>query len=241
MDFVFVSYLIAISVSFSVGVPTIVRSVRRQDTPLVLLGAAVTIDGFEWLVWTLASYSPAHGTPLGTAFSIACRLGIIASVLCLIAFTRIVFRRNSRAAAAFVLLLAGLLAVSFVASGALGDWEGVRNDHVWVWLEQFALMTCYGWTSLEAARQYARGKRRVQNGLGDPMVAHRLLLWSTYAGMFFLAEGVYVITLAFYGMLSHLDVLNALITVVAQGALGLAVFSPAWYARFICAPRSAHP
>ncbi|HXV36455.1 MAG TPA: hypothetical protein VEC18_04885 [Myxococcota bacterium] len=239
MDVVLISYLVAVAVSFAVGAPTLVRALRARDTPLVLLGAAVSFDAFEWLVWTLACYTPAYETPLGFALSVACRLGIIASVLCLILFTRSVFRPHSAAAQAFALLIAGALVLSVVGSGALGDWEGVRNDHVWVWLEQIALMTGYGWTSLEAGRAYRLTKRRARYGLGDAMTAHRQLLWSIYAGMFFLAEGVYVITLAFYGMLSDLDSLNAAITVFAQLALGAAVFAPRWYVRRVCSGSEA--
>jgi len=235
VDIIFISYLVAVAVSFAVGVPTLVRAARRRDTPLVLLGLAVTFDALEWLAWTLACYSPAEGTPLGFALSVTCRLGIIASVLCLMLFTQMVFRPYSTGAKSFAVLLAGILAVSFAASSALGDWEGVRNDQVWVWLEQLALMSGYGWTSLEAGRQYRLNKRRVRYGLGDAMAAHRQLLWGIYAGMFFLAEGVYVITLAFYGMQSDLDILNAGLTIVAELALGAAVFSPKWYVRRISA------
>jgi len=233
MDFLFTSYLVAIAVSFAVGVPTLVRAARRRDAPLIMLGAAVTVDGLEWLAWTLACYTPAYETPLGFALSVTCRLGIIASVLCLIAFTQMVFRPSSRGAKGFVLLLAGALTLSLAGSGVVGDWEGVRNDHVWVWLEQIALMTGYAWTCFEAANQYRLNKRRARYGLGDAMAAHRQLLWSTYAGMFLLAQGVYVITLAFYGMLSDLDTLNAALTVIAELALGAAVFTPDWYMRRI--------
>jgi len=231
LDVVFISYLVAIGVSFFVGVPTLVRAVRQRDTPLILLGAAVTIDGLEWLAWTLACYSPAYETPIGFALSLTCRLGIIASVLCLIVFTQKVFRPQNPAARGFVLLIAGTLALAFAGSGSIGDWEGVRNDNIWVWLEQLALMTGYGWSSFEAGHHYRLSKRRVRYGLTDAMTAHRQLLWSLYAGMFFLAEGVYIITLAFYGMLSDLDSLNAGLTVIAQLALGAAVFAPKWYVR----------
>jgi len=230
VDLLLISYLIAVVGSFAVGVPIVVRSLRRRDTPLLLLGAAVAIDGLEWLAWTLASYTSAYETPLGFALSVTCRLGITASVLCMIQFTRLVFRPGSPAATAFAASLGGLLLLSLVASGAVGDWEGVRNDHPWVWTEQLALMAGYGWTSVEAARQYALSRRRAVYGLGSPMAAHRLFLWSAYAGMYFLAQIVYVITLAFYGMLSDLDVLNALLTVLAQLALCTAVFTPRWYA-----------
>jgi hypothetical protein len=233
MDILFISYLIAVVVSFAVGVPTLVRAIRNGDTPLILLGAAVTIDGLEWLAWTLACYTPAYETPLGFALSVTCRLGIIASVLCLILFTQMVYRPRSRSGKGFVVLLAGTMVLSFAGSGAISDWEGVRNDHVWVWLEQFALMTGYGWTCFEAGHGYRQSKRRARYGLGDAVASHRQLLWSIYAGMYFLAEGVYVITLGFYGMLSDLDTLNAAITVVAQLALGVAVFTPVWYMRRI--------
>jgi hypothetical protein len=233
VDIVFVSYLIAVVVSLAVGVPTTVRSLRRQDTPLVLLGAAVTIDGLEWLAWTLANYTPAYETALGEALSITCRLGISVSVVLMVSFTRTAFRPASRGAMAGVLLIAGALIFAFVGSGAVGDWSGVRNDHFGVWLEQIALLSGYGWTSLEAGHQYIQAKRRASYGLSDVIVANRFLLWSLYAGLFFLAEIIYVIALAFYGMLSDLDALNAFLTVAAELALCLAIFPPAWYKRAI--------
>jgi hypothetical protein len=233
LDFLFISYLAAIAVSFAVGVPMLVRATRQGDTPLVLLGAAVTFDGLEWLAWTLACYTPAYETPLGFALSVACRLGIVASVVCLILFTQTVFRPGSRGAKGFTLLLTGTLVLSLAGSAAVGDWEGVRNDHVWIWLEQIALMTGYGWTCFEAGNHYRLNKKRARYGLGNAMVAHRQLLWSIYAGMFFFAEGVYVITLAFFGTLSALDTLNSALTVVAVLALGAAVFTPNWYMRRI--------
>jgi len=231
LDLLLVSYLVAVSVSFAVGVPTLLRALRLGDKPLVLLGAAVTIDAIEWLAWTLACYTPAYETPLGFALSVTCRLGIAASVLCLILFTQTVFRPRSRAAQLFAILLAVLLIFSIAFSAAVGDWEGVRNDHLGVWLEQLVLMTGYGWTCVEAGHGYRMSRRRVRYGLGDALAAHRQLLWSTYAGMYFLAEGSYIIALAFYGMLSDLDLWNASWSVSAQLALGAAVFTPAWYLR----------
>jgi hypothetical protein len=49
-----------------------------------------------------------------------------------------VFRPQSTGAMVWALLLAGSLAASFAVSRALGDWEGVRNDLVWIWLEQLS-------------------------------------------------------------------------------------------------------
>jgi hypothetical protein len=239
VDIVLASYLIAIAVSLAVGVPTVIRALRREDTPLVLLGAAVAVDGCEWLAWTLATYTPAYESSLGVALSISCRIGISVSLVLLASFTRMAFRPTSRAAMAVVLLLSGALILSFAGSGAVGDWTGERNDHFWVWLEQIALLSGYCWTSLEAGRQHIQAKRRARYGLSDAVVANRLLLWSLYAGLFFLAEIVYVITLAFYGMLSDLDALNASLTVAAELALCLAVFPPKWYLRFITSSSKA--
>jgi hypothetical protein len=235
MDVMILSYLVAIAVSLGVGVPVLVRSWRHRDGRLALLGAAVTIDGLEWLAWGLCLFTPAYGTPLGDALAIFSRIGVAASVLCMIAFTRVAFRPGGGAARAVTWLLVGTLLAGFIGSGLAGDWIGVRSDLHWLWLEQCALVLGYGWAALEPARYHLLMRRRVKLDLAEPLVANRFLLWSVYAGLFCLGQLVWDVGLVFYGEVSTLDVLTAGMTVGAEAALFLAVFPPVWYARRVCA------
>jgi hypothetical protein len=229
------AYVVAIAVSFSVGIPVLVRSWRQRDGRLALLGAVVTFDGLEWLAWGLCLFTPAYGTPLGDALGIASRVGIAASVLCMIAFTRLAFRPDGGAARALSWLLVGALLVGFFGSGLAGDWIGLRNDLAWVWLEQIAVTVVYGWAALEPARYHLLMRRRVTLGLAEPLVANRFLLWSAYAGLFCLSQIFWNVSLALFSGSSNLDVLGAGCTVSAEAALLLAVFPPAWYVRRVCA------
>jgi hypothetical protein len=232
------SYLVAIAVSFGVGIPVLVRSWRHRDGRLALLGAVVTFDGLEWLAWGLSLFTSANGTPLGDGLGIASRAGITASVLCMIAFTRVAFRPEGGAARVVTWLLVGALLAGFIGGGLSGDWIGLRSDLAWLWLEQLAVALGYGWGALETTRYHLLMRRRVTLGLAEPLVANRFLLWGVYAGLFCLSQLIYCVSLAFYGGISNLDVLVACSTVSAEAALFLAVFPPAWYARRVCAAAS---
>lgn len=233
MDVMVLSYVVAIVVSLAVGIAVLARSWRHRDTRLALLGMVVTFDGLEWLAWGLAIFTSADGTPLGDALGIASRAGIAASVLCMIAFTRVAFRPEDIAARVITWLLVGALLGGFLGGGLSGDWIGVQRNVTWVWLEQLAIAVAFGWATLEPLRYHLLMRRRVAHGLAEPLVANRFLLWSVYAGGFCLSQLVYCVSLAFFGAVSHLDVLNASCVVGAEVALFLAVFPPAWYARCV--------
>ena len=229
------SYIVAIVVSLGVGIPVLVRSWRHRDGRLALLGAVVTFDGLEWLAWGLSLFTSANGTPLGDALGIASRAGVAMSVLCMIAFTRVAFRPEGGAARVVTWILVGALFAGFIGGGLSGDWIGLHTDVAWLWLEQLAVALGYGWAMLEPARYHLLMRRRVTLGLAEPLVANRFLLWGVYAGGFCLSQLVYCVSLAFFGAVSNLDVLNAGLVVSAEVALFLAVFPPAWYARRVCA------
>ena len=239
MDVMVLAYVVAIAVSLGVGIPVLVRSWRHRDGRLALLGAVVTFDGLEWLAWGLALFTSASGTPLGDALGIASRVGIAASVLCMIAFTRLAFRPEGNAPRVASWLLVAALLGGFLGGGLSGDWIGVRTDLAWLWLEQFAIALAYGWGAVEALRYHLLMRRRVVHGLAEPLVANRFLLWTIYVGGFCLAQLMYCLSLAFYGAVSHMDVLNAALVVGAEVAFFLAVFPPAWYARRVDAAASA--
>ena len=193
----------------------------------------MTFDGLEWLFWTLCAFTPAYGTPLGEALAIACRLGITAAILCMLFFTRIVFRPESRAAAIWATLLAGAMVVGFFGSGTVGDWGGWHNDHVWNWLEFAGQVAGYGWTAAESFVYYAKMKRRAAHGLADPVVVNHLLLWGVYASMYCASQTGYGFALALFEDLTTLDTLLGGLAIAGQISVWLAFFPPQRYASWL--------
>jgi len=228
-----VTHLVAICISFGVGLPLVARAVRGRDWPAVLLGAALVFDGLEWLSWGIAVSAPVRDTPAADALAIVCRLSISAATVCIVAFTVVVFRRDSRAARAFGLALCAALLVGFLGSGAVGDWGGWRPDHPWVWLELGAQMLAYAWATAEPLAYYAKLHRRAALGLTSPLVAHRFLLWGAYAGMFFLTQIGYMLQFVLSETPAGLGLVLTWITISGEVALWLAFFPPRRYARWI--------
>lgn len=229
--------ILAVCVGLGVGLPILLKGWETGDVPSQLMGAALTFDGLEWLFWALCAFTPAYGTALGEALAIACRLSISAAIICMLFFTRIVFRPESRAAAVCALLLASAMVVGFFGSGTVGDWGGWRNDHIWNWLEITGQITGYGWTAAESFIYYAKMKRRAAHGLGDPVVTNRLLLWGVYATMYCASQVGYGFVLAHFEDLTTLSTVLVAFTVTGQLSVWLAFFPPQRYADWLRAGR----
>jgi hypothetical protein len=225
--------IVAIAVSFGVGVPILARGWARRDGPAILLALSIALDGLEWLFWVLCIRTPAYGTPLGDALAVACRIGVTASAFCLLLFTRVVFRPESRAAAAFLWLASLAMAAGFLGTGALGDWGGFRSDNGWIWLENLAQLAIYAWGCCEPLTYCQKLRRRVRLGLADPLVANRVLLWAVYGAGFAISQVLWVAVLAFCESLTALDALMVAATVVGEIAVWLAFFPPARYAQWV--------
>lgn len=225
--------ILAICVGLGVGIPILVKGWKTRDVPAKLMGAALTFDGLEWLLWALCIFTPAYGTPLGEAFAIACRLGISAAIICILFFTRIVFRPESRAAAVSAAILAGAMVVGFFGGGSVGDWGGWRNDHVWNWLEVSAQISGYAWTAVESLTYYLGMRRRAAHGLADPVATNCLLLWGVYALMYCASQVGYGFALALFEDLTTLDKLLAGFTISGQIAVWLAFFPPQRYVNWL--------
>lgn len=233
-----VSYIVAVAVSFGVSLPILRQAYLERDRAALWLGAAVACDGIEWSFWTLYAFTPQQDELLGEAFAILCRIFISVAVVCLLIFTLTVFRPTQRTARAAVWLLSGGMLLGFLGGGAVGDWGGWRNDHIWNWVELVAQITGYGWAAWEALIYHLKLRRRTAHGLADPLVANRLLLWSVYAGFYFVSQMGYGVVLAFYERLTALDMLLVCFTVGGQIALWLAFFPPDWLVRWLRSGRS---
>ena len=122
---------------------------------------------------------------------------------------------------------------SIVGSGMLGDWAGYRSDHVWIWLENLTQLAVFGWAFGEAAVFYLKMRKRSQIGLGDPVVANRILLWSIYGAGFTLSQLMWVAVLSVYENSNALDVMVAAAAVAGELAVWLAFFPPKRYLAWI--------
>jgi hypothetical protein len=230
--------IVAIAVSFGVGLPILARSWARRDRAGCLLALSVVLDGFEWTCWALSIHTPAHGTSVGDALAVACRVGVSASVLCLLLFTRVAFRPEERWAGALVASLGLGMLAGFVGTGALGDWGGFRNDNAWIWLENAAQLAVYLWACAEPASYYARLRRRQRLGLADPVVVNRILLWALYGGTFAVYQLVWMTVVACFESLTALDPLLVALSVGGQVALWLAFMPPLPYRRWLTSASS---
>ena len=231
-----ITNLIAVLVGLGVGTPILIKGLRTADRPAIYLGLAVFLEGLEWLLWGISLYSPLAGTALGEASAVGCRLAITAMAAAMLLFTREVFRPKSRVATTLcgVALLAML--VSIVGSGMLGDWAGYRSDHVWIWLENLTQLAVFAWAFAEPSAFYLRMRKRRQIGLGDPVVANRILLWSIYGAGFTLSQLLWVAVISTSDDLAALDVVIAGSAIIGEIAVWLAFFPPKRYLSWLRSP-----
>ncbi len=232
-----------VAVNLAIGIRLVGMGRRSGARPEWLLGWALTFDGIEWALWYLAAYTPAEGTPLGAALGVACRVGIAAVIGCLAAFTREVFRRESRAARFFVhavwIGMFGALAGSVWAR----DWHGWGLAGPWVWIEHITQDCVYIWMMIESGRYYLKLKRRAAHGLADPVVTNRILLWTAYAGWILCVQVLFATSVAIGSEQGDypaiLDAGMAAFTLFACSALWLAFMPPPAYKRWIAGSRPA--
>jgi hypothetical protein len=231
------TYALVIVTNLTVGGLLLQRGRRNRALPELLLGASLALDGLEWLFWVLAIETPAMGTPLGDFLAAACRAGVAGHNICLLLFTWYVFRRDSHAALGVVIFTSLVAVASLVVGVALGDWMGYRSDRIWIWLEVGALHVAYGWTLAESTLHYARMRRRVMHGLGNPVVANRLLLWAVYGGASLGSQLAYTISIAVAtpeGVYPFfLDALMSTPSCLAAASLWLAFFPPQAYRNWL--------
>jgi len=94
-------------------------------------------------------------------------------------FSRTVFRPSSLAARTAVLLVCAWLALGVFGSWMLHVLRVESGLAGWLgrWGPNLGLLTAYGWAAFEPFRFHLLMRRRMRLGMGDPLVANRLLLW----------------------------------------------------------------
>lgn len=152
-------------------------------------------------------------------------------------FSRSVFRPASPLAG---LALAAL--IGWLLLGVLGSWVlhvlGVTSGlGGWLgrWAPNVGLLLAYGWSAAEPLRFHLLMRRRTRIGMGDPLVANRLLLWSLGTGAIAAVAAIHLVAQLF----GHYELPHALVGPVSLLVLTTAVcewlafFPPrAWRERF---------
>lgn len=169
-----IALLIQTGVGWVVSLRLLRLSRRTGELPELALGASVLLAigfGYPLLVASAATASVA----LRVAGAVLVDAGFLLAAL----FTWRVFRPGASWAAA---------AVAGLALGFLGQLALVVPDEKAAGLVQMLLAAAlYGWTSLEASLRARMQGRRIALGLGDPVVANRLWLWTAMGGVSALA------------------------------------------------------
>lgn len=158
-------------------------------------------------------------------------------VVCMLSFTRLVFRPEELWAKVLVGAMTAVLWVSWIAYVADGSMAaGVPGTAYWVMMS--VIGTYPSWSGIEAFRYYRIMRRRVVLGLAQPVVVNRFLLWGL-ASMC-AAASIWVINIpSLLGVLSSGGTVNPLMSIcmMVTGLFGLATvclywltfFPPTWY------------
>jgi hypothetical protein len=122
-------------------------------------------------------------TPLGDALLAAGLAATQTGIALFAAFTWLVFRRDSLWATLLLVLLAGALGAEWLGllhASARGTTMEQILPHTRPWGIAIVatLALSFAWTGCEAWRYHRRLRRQLALGLGDPVVANRVLLWA---------------------------------------------------------------
>lgn len=203
--------------------------------PERLLGALFLSSGVSYLAYV--SPIVLQNDALWTPLNFAGRVLYLPVPVLLAAFTRTVFRPNSRWAvwcvwASFVIPVAGV-----GGSALAGDLEGYSLGNPGFWAEWAGYTLPFAWAGVETFIQYARARRRRDHGLCDPMVCNRFLLWGIYAALNVIVSLLVLPMYAYYerhGEFAAIwDRLIGVSEIASIGAIWLVFFAPAFYRRWI--------
>lgn len=234
-----------LSVSLVLGVRLLLLARRTRKLPELAIGLNFLLAGALGYGLLLAAESlrllPAPWDGRGS-FAGVTAISLGAAFVAL--FSRTVFRPTSPTAG-FALGALG----AWLALGVWGSWvlhvEGVETGiGGWLgrWAPNLGLLLAFGWSSLEPLRFHAMMRRRLRIGMGDPLVANRLLLWGLGTG----AIAVVALLHLVLQLTGRHELPPSLVGVVSLLVLTTAVcewlafFPPrAWRERFAVRPLSA--
>jgi hypothetical protein len=187
------------------------------------------------------------GIPVTVLDRVLVALGFSATVIgnvCILTFTRRVFRRDSAIAQGVLLGVSAML-----VGGTLG--HGITTGFDRDLAAGFAVLYLAGtistnaWASFESLRYYGLMRKRLRVGLAEPLEVNRFLLWgfgSGAAAIILLATTLETmvhasLTAASISMIRYITVpLLSLLGVACAGCYLFAFFPAEWYVRRFAAP-----
>jgi len=235
-----VAFPLFVAVSLFLGIRLVVLASRTRRLPELAIGVNFLLAGALGYSLLIAAESLRVLGPYAGLGSFAGVTAISLGAFTLALFSHRVFRPASLASRAALVALALWLALGVAGSWPLhvrGETEGAG---VWLghWAPNLGMLVAYGWASVEPSRYAALMRRRARHGLGDPLIANRMLLWGVGTGAI---AGVALLHLVAQ-LLGHYELPPSLVGVVSALVLvtalteWLAFFPPRVYRRRFAAP-----
>jgi hypothetical protein len=227
-----------LSVSAVVGARLLLLARRTRKLPELAIGLNFLLAGTIGYALLLAAESlrllPA---PWDGRASLAGVASISLGAAFIGVFSRAVFRPASPLAGVALGALIGWLLL-----GVFGSWVlhvlGVESG-VGGWLGRWApnvgLLLAYGWSAWEPLRFHLLMRRRIRIGMGDPLVANRMLLWGAGTGAIAGVAALHLVAQLFgrYELPPSLVGVVSLLVLATALCEWLAFFPPrAWRERF---------
>jgi hypothetical protein len=156
-------------------------------------------------------------------------------------FTRRVFRPDAFGATFALGALGGWLAL-----GVVGSWflhvakaeEGTAGVWLGHWAPNLGMLAAYAWSSWEPLRYHRQLRLRAAMGLGDPLIANRMLLWALGTGAIACVAAVHFVTQlqGVHALPESLVGVVSMLVLVTACAQWLAFFPPRGYVRRFASP-----
>lgn len=228
-----------LGVSLVVGTRLLLLARRTRELPELAIGLNFLLAGAIGYALLLAAESlrllPAPWDGRGSFAGVAC-LSLGAGFVGW--FSRAVFRPSCPRAGLALAVLIGWLLLGVLGSWVLhvlGDTSGLGG---WLgrWAPNLGLLAAYGWSAFEPLRFHALMRRRQRLGMGDPLVANRLLLWGIGTGAIAAVAAIHLVAqlLGRYELPPSLVGVVSLLVLATAVAEWLAFFPPpAWRRRFV--------
>lgn len=226
--------LTLVGVSVAVGAKLLLLARRTRAFPELALGSYFFLGGA--LGYPLSGAAPLTGDWEPVLASVSALIMSVSTAM-LYAFTARVFypgRPAGHVGLVIGLLLCLAYAVGYPISqlSAQTPDELLRSTMTWGGLSLLMSAVAYAWSSFASLRAWGQQRRRLALGLGDPVVANRMLLWGTM-GLTILAVVVVDGCLLYSGSTFARGTLIPLVTSAGGLAVGsflmLAFFPPASY------------